>query len=114
MGQNGSWTIFSNTYSQRSVTEVDTTGIHISPDKAVTITFHVLVPKAVWNWDQKSRICLHFGHWKLGGWRCDLGQFHEVRYVCFYQKRITIYVIIRSCYYVHKILTCTVQGSFYE
>ena len=54
-----------------------------SPDEAVTVTFHVLVPYAVWNWDEKSCIHLRFGHPKLGNWKLDHGSFKETRYVSY-------------------------------
>ena len=66
---------FSLHYRSKGPTEVDTTGVHISHDKSIAVTFHVIVPLEVWNWDNKSSIRIRFGHRKLGNWMCDIGDF---------------------------------------
>jgi hypothetical protein len=54
-------------------------GLNASPKKSVKLTFHVLVPKAYWEWDSTSAMFIQFGHPKLGPWT-DCGTFQEVRY----------------------------------
>ena len=47
--------------------------------KAIKISFHVIVPKCVWEWDDSSSIHIQFGHKNLGYWQ-NCGEFYESRY----------------------------------
>lgn len=72
----------SKTFLSRSkgrVVEIDTTGIHAGQDKSINVTFHVLVPLEAWNWNTNSHIHIQFGHWKLGNWKGDIGEFCSPR-----------------------------------
>lgn len=53
-------------------------GLEASMDHAVTITFHVIIPKLYWEWDSNSRVCIRFGHERLGNWN-DCGDFKVKR-----------------------------------
>ena len=61
--------------------EVDTTGLHPPPERALEITFHVLLPLEAWNWSKKSHMCMQFNHPKLGEWHRDAGEFKHIRFV---------------------------------
>jgi len=63
----------------RGPVEVNTTGIRAGQDKSVAITFHVLVPLEAWNWNTASHIHIQFGHWRLGDWQRDIGEFLNPR-----------------------------------
>jgi hypothetical protein len=69
--------------SQTADLQVDTTGFHPPAEKSLEVTFHVLVPKNVWNWDNtcKSHMHMQFGHPKLGEWKEDVGEFIIKRYI---------------------------------
>ena len=56
-------------------------GLKANPKKSVKLTFHILCPRAYWEWDSTSAMYIRFGHQKLGSWN-DCGSFQEVRYVC--------------------------------
>lgn len=49
-------------------------GIHETADRAVAVTFNVIVPLNFWLWDNRSKIFLRFGDDRLGKWN-DVGQF---------------------------------------
>ena len=66
--------------SQIVAKKVDTTGFYPPPKKSLEVTFHVLLPKKVWNWDEKSRMHMRFSHPKLGEWKEDVGEFIIKRY----------------------------------
>ena len=61
--------------------EVDTTGFLPPSEKTLKVTFHVLLPKDVWNWDQTSSMHMRFSHPKLGAWNKDVGKFTNKRYI---------------------------------
>lgn len=66
--------------SRGPVVEVNTTGIHADQDKSINVTFHVLVPLEMWNWNANSRIRIQFGHQRLGNWKFGIGEFCSPRY----------------------------------
>lgn len=47
---------------------------------ACKVVFHVIIPKQYWEWDDKSKVFIHFGHSRLGNWLVDIGNFVQ-RYV---------------------------------
>lgn len=59
---------------------VNFAGLEAPLEKSVNISFHVLILKALWEWDPQSRLYIRFGHPKLGDWS-DCGEFQEKQYV---------------------------------
>ena len=47
--------------------------------KSIAVTFHAIVPKPLWEWDDKSCIHMRFGHKDLGNWQHNVGEFKESR-----------------------------------
>ena len=43
------------------------------------MTFHCIVPKLLWEWDEKSSIHMRFEGSPLGEWKHNLGDFMDVR-----------------------------------
>ena len=56
-------------------------GLKAGPDACITVTFHCIVPKLLWEWDEESHIHMRFEGDPLGSWKENVGQFVEVRYV---------------------------------
>lgn len=54
-------------------------GINPSPEKTFRVVFHVLIPKDVWGWNNKTKVHLQFGHFKLGKWEAPIGEFECIR-----------------------------------
>lgn len=52
--------------------EADTSGIHVSPDKSIAVTFHALVPKDAWKWENDTKMTMRFGDQRLGKWNKDI------------------------------------------
>ena len=47
----------------------------------MAVTFHCILPKDLWKWDEESRMYLRFeGEW-LGNWKHNVGYFKVDRYV---------------------------------
>ena len=59
----------------------DLPGLTAPPDQAITVTFHVIVPKPLWEWDDSSSIHMRFGGKKLGDWKQNVGHFDTSRYM---------------------------------
>ena len=68
-------------FRSQTANEIDTTGLHPPPERALEITFHVLLPLEAWNWNKKSHMHMQFNHPKLGEWRKDAGEFRQIRFV---------------------------------
>lgn len=49
---------------------------------SIVVTFHAVVPKLLWEWDDSSRMHIRFGHKDLGEWKHNTGVFMESRYMC--------------------------------
>ena len=55
---------------------------------SMKLVFHAIIPLPFWEWDDKSRIFMRFGHSKLGHWEVNCGEFktrydyHEVSQKC--------------------------------
>ena len=45
------------------------------PNRSLAVTFHVLLPIKVWNWNDNSHLQLVFGHDKMGKWDQPVGTF---------------------------------------
>ena len=39
----------------------------------ITVTFHVIVHKPIWDWDESTAMYIRFGHQDLGNWNYDCG-----------------------------------------
>lgn len=61
--------------------EMDTSGIHASPDQSLAVTFHVLVPKDVWKWDSNTKMTMRFGDRRLGNWQKDVVFLEEQKVI---------------------------------
>ena len=55
-------------------------GLQVSQDRAISFTFHVIVPKLIWNWTSNSEVHIRFGIKELGSWN-DCGNFNILRLV---------------------------------
>ena len=60
---------------------VGLSGLRAGPDACITVTFHCIVPKLLWEWDEESHIHMRFEGDALGCWKENVGEFVEVRYV---------------------------------
>ena len=56
-------------------------GLKADPDACITVTFHCIVPKLLWEWDEESHIHMRFEGDALGCWKENVGEFVEVRCV---------------------------------
>lgn len=86
--------------SKGPVVEIDTTGIRAGQDKSIDVTFHVLVPLEAWNWNTNSHIHIQFGHWKLGNWRSDIGEFGSPRYFNIHKNLANANIIDHECGFI--------------
>lgn len=57
------------------------TGFSPPPEKKVDVVLHVLIPVEAWGWNDKCRVHVRFGHFRLGNWKKDIGCFNCVRLV---------------------------------
>lgn len=49
--------------------------------KSISVTFHAIVPKPLWDWDGTSCMHMRFDHKDLGKWHQNVGEFKEIRYM---------------------------------
>lgn len=54
-------------------------GLTAGKDKSIAVTFHVLLPKQIWEWDVNSMMFIKFGDDELGGWNYHCGPLKEYR-----------------------------------
>lgn len=59
----------------------DLKGLKSAPEKSIAVTFHCIVPKLLWQWDENSCIHMRFEGDSLGDWKHNVGDFMEVRYM---------------------------------
>ena len=52
-------------------------GISVSPDKSIGVTFYALVPKDAWKWESNTKMTMRFGDPRLGSWLRDIGFLEE-------------------------------------
>ena len=58
-------------------------GFSNSKDKdALCILFRGILPKSVWNWDEKSKVYMRFGSFYFGEFKYDFGPGEIERYSC--------------------------------
>ena len=57
----------------------DLAGLKAPPGNSIKVTFHVIVPKPLWEWNEASCIRIRFGHKDLGKSICNVGEFIETR-----------------------------------
>ena len=57
-------------------------GLQSPVENSVPITFHVLVPLLLWDWDFSSHMHIRFGHKDLGSWEENCGDMTVHRYIC--------------------------------
>ena len=63
----------------------DVTGLECNdPRMSMKLVFHAIIPLPFWEWDDKSRIFMRFGHSKLGEWEINCGEFKIPRYIQYY------------------------------
>lgn len=48
-------------------------GLTALESQSISVTFHVLLPKPIWEWDANSKMYIRFGHQDLGKWGYDCG-----------------------------------------
>ncbi len=71
-------------------------GLTASREKSITVTFHALLLKQMWEWNAKSKMYIRFGSFELGGWEYDCGPLTEHRYVLCVLSH-AIYLIVAQC-----------------
>ena len=47
----------------------------------ISIVFHAVIPKDVWEWDEDARVYMRFGVHELGNWDYDYGPGQVERYI---------------------------------
>ena len=57
--------------------EANTSGICVSPDKSIEVTFYALVPKDAWKWESDTKMTMRFGDHRLGNWKRDIAFLEE-------------------------------------
>ena len=68
-------------------------GLKADPQRSIKITFHAIVPKPLWEWDETSCMHIRFGHKDLGDWKHNVGDFREIRYnVLIHKYQHTYYI----------------------
>lgn len=73
--------------------ELDTSGIHVSPDQSLAVTFHALLPKDVWKWESNTKMTMRFGDARLGKWIKDvvfLEEYGEISELGLVEMRCTL------------------------
>jgi hypothetical protein len=50
---------------------------------SIAVTFHCIVPKHMWEWDDTSVMYIRFEGDALGNWKHNLGKFQQGRYIMF-------------------------------
>lgn len=50
-------------------------------EKSILVTFHCIVPKLHWQWDESSCIHMRFEGDALGNWKHNVGDFKKARCV---------------------------------
>ena len=56
-------------------------GLMANPEKSITMIFHCIIPKLLWEWDETSCMYMRFENSALGNWRHNIGEFKLGRYV---------------------------------
>ena len=72
------------TYSMNFRTVSDLPGLTASFDKSIRVTFHVIVPKPLWEWNDSSCIHMRFDGKEMGDWKYNVGSFDLSRYMYMY------------------------------
>ena len=61
---------FKMLFRQPSTPPIDVSGIYAQKHLGIEVTFHVLLPVELWEYDmQKSQVYVCFGHLKMGKWQ---------------------------------------------
>lgn len=58
-------------------------GFQPSKEHSMLVVFDTIVPLDIWEWDDKSKIYIKFGHSEFGDWKYDAGPGEEIRYPFF-------------------------------
>ena len=53
----------------------------LNAKQSIAVTFHCIVPKWMWVWDEASSIYMRFEGDALGNWEQNVGIFKEGRFV---------------------------------
>ena len=65
----------------------DITGLECNdPKMSMKLVFHAIIPLPFWEWDDKSRIFMRFGHSKLGEWEVNCHGEFKTRYDCHHKR----------------------------
>ena len=54
-------------------------GFTSSNEQSMIVVFRAIVPLSIWEWDEKSKIYIRFGHDSFGNWNFDAGPGKEIR-----------------------------------
>ena len=69
-------------YSRPATWKDPPRGLKGNPDQMIAVTFYVLLPVSLWEFDDKSdEVYIRFGSDKLGDWQCDVGPMTVNKYV---------------------------------
>ena len=77
----------------------------------VAVTFHCIVPKLLWEWDEESCIYLRFEGHAFGNWKCNVGKFEEKRLVSYACGDFVMFYILYYRKLVEGVveMTCTLN-----
>lgn len=69
----------------------DLKGLTSTPENSFLVTFHCIVPKLHWQWDESSCIHMRFEGDALGNWKHNVGDFKKAGCV---NMLLCIYVLL--------------------
>lgn len=58
---------------------LDLDGLKGPPENSIAVTFHAIVPRALWKWDNSSHMHIRFEGGALGNWEHNVGDFKPGR-----------------------------------
>lgn len=56
----------------------------LNAEESVAVTFHCILPKRLWEWNEESCMHIRFEDHSLGNWKIDIGDFQQNRYWLYY------------------------------
>ena len=64
----------------------DLRGLNAKRERSITVTFHCILPKLLWEWDEASSMHMRFEGPDLGHWKHNVGECKQGRCVPYYDK----------------------------
>ena len=62
-------------HSNKTAGKYDISGLECAPEDSIAVRFCVLLPYAVWVFNEQTKLVMYFGHQKLGFWKVPTGNF---------------------------------------